>query len=251
MPVIYQIKNTTTQKTYIGSTKEFASRKARHLRDLRANKHHNIHLQRSFNKYGENVFEFSVLEECTLDNQFELEAIWIANNNPEYNIGSVGGGDNLTNNPNRDNIIQKIKDTVNANLSKMSEQDKKDKWGKKGADNPNWRGGVSIFTCPSCGTSRVNQGQKTCNTCRDRHGENNPFYGKKHSEEAKEKISKARKEQIASGKLPSNARKISCEGLVYNSIAEGARTIGITSGALHYRINSTAKKWKEYFYINA
>jgi len=37
---IYQIINSKNSKSYIGSTKNFHKRKARHIRDLKANNHH-------------------------------------------------------------------------------------------------------------------------------------------------------------------------------------------------------------------
>ena len=40
-------------KFYIGSTKNFDKRKKRHLKDLKNNLHHCMHLQKSYNKYGE------------------------------------------------------------------------------------------------------------------------------------------------------------------------------------------------------
>ncbi len=59
---IYKIVNTTNHRIYIGSAKEFKSRGRDHLKSLRNNKHHNKFLQHDFNKCGEDVFEFHVLE---------------------------------------------------------------------------------------------------------------------------------------------------------------------------------------------
>ena len=41
-----------------------------------------------------------------------LEQKWIENINPELNIGSVGGGDNLSLNPNKENICERISKTL-------------------------------------------------------------------------------------------------------------------------------------------
>ena len=63
---IYQIINKNNEKRYIGSTSEsFRKRFNLHKHHLRNNKHKNSHLQYSWNKYGEDVFEFSILEICS------------------------------------------------------------------------------------------------------------------------------------------------------------------------------------------
>ena len=61
---IYQIRNTVSGLIYVGQTREgFWKRFNFHRWKLRTNNHDNKWLQASFNKYGEDVFEFSVLIE--------------------------------------------------------------------------------------------------------------------------------------------------------------------------------------------
>ena len=69
MAYIYQIKNLVNGKLYIGQTINYKSRKEKHLSLLRRNDHHNPYLQKAYNKYGEDAFEFSILheEECNQD----------------------------------------------------------------------------------------------------------------------------------------------------------------------------------------
>lgn len=59
---IYIITNLKNKKIYIGSAKEFKRRYRGHIQSLRRGKHHNKHLQASFNKYGEDVFLYEVVE---------------------------------------------------------------------------------------------------------------------------------------------------------------------------------------------
>jgi len=59
---IYQIKNLINNKIYIGSAIDLKRRKNDHFRNLIDDKHKNIYLQTSFNKHGEQNFEFSVIE---------------------------------------------------------------------------------------------------------------------------------------------------------------------------------------------
>jgi group I intron endonuclease len=61
---VYRIYFIGSDKSYIGLSKGFKGRRVQHLRALRQDKHFNIHLQRAFNKYGEDNFRIELLEEC-------------------------------------------------------------------------------------------------------------------------------------------------------------------------------------------
>lgn len=62
-PGIYKITNIFNGKMYIGSAVNCFRRLVReHFKNLRLNKHCNIHLQRSWNKYGKDCFKFEVIE---------------------------------------------------------------------------------------------------------------------------------------------------------------------------------------------
>jgi len=63
-PGIYQIRNIGNEKIYIGSAVDLSSRFSAHLHMLRKGKHYNVHLQRSFKKYGESSFFFEPLLSC-------------------------------------------------------------------------------------------------------------------------------------------------------------------------------------------
>lgn len=74
---IYMILNTYNNKCYIGSTKNFYTRKQKHFRLLVLNKHHSNHLQKAYNKYGKDKFTFIILEECEIEKLLEKEVFWI------------------------------------------------------------------------------------------------------------------------------------------------------------------------------
>jgi group I intron endonuclease len=82
---IYIIENLITSKIYVGSTSNLEGRKGRHFSSLRKNKHHNKHLQHSFNKYGEANFKFSMLEKCQIEVLAIREQHYIDNLMPGYN----------------------------------------------------------------------------------------------------------------------------------------------------------------------
>lgn len=64
MPVsgIYSIKNKTNHKLYIGSSVGILKRFVKHRSCLRKGIHHNIHLQSSWEKFGEDNFDFDIIE---------------------------------------------------------------------------------------------------------------------------------------------------------------------------------------------
>jgi group I intron endonuclease len=82
---IYIIENLVNNKIYVGSTNNLDGRKGRHFSSLRKNKHHNKHLQFSFNKYKEDNFKFYVLEECKIKNLANREQYYIDKLKPQYN----------------------------------------------------------------------------------------------------------------------------------------------------------------------
>lgn len=95
---IYQIRNTKNNKIYIGQTSDrFIERYWNHLWKLKNKKHDNNHLQKSFDKYGEENFEFSIIHLLSEDEGIdELERYYIANvpKNKLYNIQK--GGQDIT-----------------------------------------------------------------------------------------------------------------------------------------------------------
>lgn len=74
---IYLIKNLKNKKIYVGSAINLKSRFSSHLSSLRKNKHENSHLQRAFNKYGEDAFIFEVLEYCKKEKLIGKEQFYI------------------------------------------------------------------------------------------------------------------------------------------------------------------------------
>lgn len=75
---IYMIINKITGEVYIGQTKNFAQRRTRHLRKLRDKEYRQFNkLYPAMEKYGEENFEFKLIEECAEEELFEKEAQWI------------------------------------------------------------------------------------------------------------------------------------------------------------------------------
>lgn len=83
---VYIITNIVNGKRYIGSSKNLKERLIRHKWELDKGIHVNNYLQNSWNKYGEDSFEYGILCLCDITSQFEFEQYYIDNINPEYNI---------------------------------------------------------------------------------------------------------------------------------------------------------------------
>lgn len=88
---IYKLNNKVSNNFYIGSSFNIIDRWRGHKCLLRKNKHENQILQNSWNKHGENAFEFIVLETCTKDIILKREQFYIDTLNPKYNICKTAG----------------------------------------------------------------------------------------------------------------------------------------------------------------
>jgi len=75
---IYAILNKINGKRYVGSSKDVYYRWSEsHLPTLKNGNHHNNHLKHAWKKYGEQSFEFQVIEECSVDDLLIREGYWI------------------------------------------------------------------------------------------------------------------------------------------------------------------------------
>ena len=83
---IYCIENTANCKNYVGSSKNIYQRLLKHFALLRHNKHENAYLQNAWNKYGENSFEWIILEKCNKKDLTKREQYYIDSLEGEYNI---------------------------------------------------------------------------------------------------------------------------------------------------------------------
>lgn len=98
---VYCILNKVNGKRYVGSTSvSFKDRLNHHRNRLRANGHKNAHIQRSWNKYGEDSFDFIILEVVDdFDLILDREQFWINSFEFDslYNINRLAtGGDQFS-----------------------------------------------------------------------------------------------------------------------------------------------------------
>lgn len=86
---IYKIRNSITFDFYIGSASNLRQRWYNHRNALGTNRHINQHLQRAWNKYGADAFEFIIVELCAKNKLLEREQFYIDSETPAYNISKV------------------------------------------------------------------------------------------------------------------------------------------------------------------
>ena len=165
---IYCIENLVNNKKYIGQSINIDYRWSKHKSELKNGNHDNDYLQKSYNKYGIDCFQFNVLEYCDKDKLDEREDYYInlyhtMDRAFGYNLKSGGQAHNHV----CDEVRQKISESnkqayKNSNLKQKRSQDALAQW----AD--------------PCIKAKI-------------IGVNNGMYGKTHNEEARKKISEARK----------------------------------------------------------
>lgn len=91
---IYYIKNIISDNTYIDSSVGMAHRLETHASMLRNDHHDNQHLQRAWNKYGENQFVWGQLIFCDQSSLLAYEQLFIDklfSTGLAYNIAKVAG----------------------------------------------------------------------------------------------------------------------------------------------------------------
>lgn len=272
--IIYEIKNKINGKFYIG---QHASN------ELDSYWGSGKLIKKAIEKYGIENFERTILEKCSNKNELnKRERYWIKEKdsiNAGYNLTEGGTGGDTS------NFIDYSEEWKEGqrirtkhywdSLSEEEHKERSDKvsvekngmFGKvgywknkrmpevviqkglesrrsyKGDKNPNWKGGVSKKQC-KCGKD-ITPIDETCSYCRDRSGENNPFYGKTHSIETKKKLSKSRMD-----KTPSNTRKVKLDGIIYESLSGASKKLGIGSSLIIHRIKSKNDKYKSYSYVD-
>ncbi len=88
---VYYIQNCASNKFYVGSSFDVYSRIKSHLNLLKRNCHTNIHMQRSYNKHGQDKFAWGICEEVfDIDQLLVIEQMWI-DVMGDYNICAEAG----------------------------------------------------------------------------------------------------------------------------------------------------------------
>lgn len=159
---IYRITNKINSKIYIGSTCSFKDRKSKHKR-----KKLNTMISRAIFKYGWDNFLFEVLEYCEKDVLIEKEQFYL----DLFQPFKENNGYNLLRNC-----------TINGWLGHHHTEETKKIMSEKKKDYIPWNKGMTGVQECSDETREL--------MSKNRTGEGNSFYNKRHTEESKNKIAK-------------------------------------------------------------
>lgn len=180
---IYQIRNLTNDKVYVGSAVDFERRKKRHLQQLKNGIHHSLPLQRAFNKYGFENFVFEIIKECEKEVLFKEEQQYLDIMKPfdsnGYNVSRSACGCRLSG--------------VNHAF-----------YGKFGKDNPNFgkkrtqeqKDAISLCLTGKKLSEETKKKMSVTAKKNAKHGAEHHLYGTKMLEQHKNKISKTLSQKV-------------------------------------------------------
>ena len=229
---IYKITFIGTDKCYIGSSFNIATRKTTHLNYFKNGTHHSIKLQNAYNKYGVESLIFEVVEECanvSRDELFTREQYFIDLYDSFHN------GYNMS--PSAWTYIHEWTDEDRAAKSASMVGELNHFYGKSHTKET---------------IDRIKANKK------DTTGANNPFFGKTHSEESKLKFKATMeakkhdpayvhplagkpktKESITKMKasMPQST-KCTIDGVNYASVSEASLLLGVGTATIRLRLRS-------------
>ena len=193
---IYCIENIINHKKYIGQSNNIEYRWKRHKYELNRGCHDNDYLQKSWDKYGHENFNFYILELCDVSMMDELEVYYIdlyqtLNRDNGYNLTSGGGANKQ--------YAKEVCDKISQSLMghEVSHETRK----------------------------------KVSEHHADVSGEHHPMYGRKHSKEA---IEKMRQASIGRPSSRKNLNSVLCVELntVFENATEAGTKLQLDSGAI-------------------
>lgn len=129
---IYKIENLVNGKIYIGKSVNIYKRWKKHKTLLNTRSHYNKHLQSAWDIYGEDNFEFSIVEQCERDNDIlsMREKYYIEfynSNNSDFGYNMTNGGDGT--------FGLKLSDEQRKAASKRMSGDKNPNYGTKKSES--------------------------------------------------------------------------------------------------------------------
>lgn len=89
---VYAIIKIGTDESYIGSSVHIEKRFSQHRRSLGQGRHTSQKLQRAWNKYGSDSFEFKIIEACEPMERLKLEQFYLDTKNSCLNISKLASG---------------------------------------------------------------------------------------------------------------------------------------------------------------
>jgi group I intron endonuclease len=258
---VYRILNNLSGRYYIGYSTNIERRFTVHRSKLKQKCHDNIFLQRAYNLDGEDKFKYDIIHVCDTEKEAkEIELQYLTDlsiRDMLYNLNfNNSGGDLLKNHPNKKEIRNKILNSHRETMSKMTQEERSQKYGKFGEQNgmygkthtdevkkqnSDMKKGNTNFK----GRQHTEESKQKMSEIRKNKnmGENNSFFGKHHTEETKQKIREKNK-----GKIPPTAIAIIIDDKNYISITEASRQLNISTPTILWRLKSKNPKFTNYKY---
>lgn len=183
MAVIYRITNMENGNFYIGSADSFARREWQHKYTLRRNEHKNPHLQAAWNKYGEEMFVFEIVETIPEgEDQLVWEDKWLrecVGKEDCYNVNTLATAPRLgltLSEESKAKISEKVRQAVAEGRGGafVPSEETRQKMSDSMKGNRNAKG--------------YKRSEAEREAIRQRTLGNQNWLGKKHTEEAKEKL---------------------------------------------------------------
>lgn len=195
---IYKIISKVNGYYYVGSSKEIlghCGRWRKHNWLLAHKKHHSRYLQRAWNKYGKDNFEFIIIEEIPNDQLLIVEQKYLDIAKKEkhkcYNMSFIAGR-------------TEISDEMKRKISKANSGKNNGMYGsnQSGKNNPMFGRHLSEESKKQISNSMKGKNKGKNNPMYGKghliKGKKHQFFGKHHSEESKRKISESMKERLKS-----------------------------------------------------
>ena len=221
---IYQITNQVNGNRYIGSAVNLARRWAQHRSGLRHGQHDNQHLQRAFDKYGETVFVFSILERVVPENLIEYEQHYLDTLNPEYNMSPVAGSQ----------LGYRHTDGARRKMREAHTGERNFNFGKPKSEETKQKLSEALMGHQVGRETRRKMSEA-------KKGERHPNYGKPMSVEQRREISKT---LIGHPVTEETHRKLSEANLGKHLSEEHKRNMSIAQKARWHRVRMTRKQIK-------
>lgn len=200
---IYLIKNLINGKVYIGSSKHITRRITTHKNHLLKNKHHSIKLQRAYNKYGIQNFEYSIIQYCKPIDNIINEQYWL-----DY-LDSYKNGYNCLHKAGS-NLGFKMKDETKLKLSIANK-------GKHNSPNTEFKKGTIPW-------SKDKKGIHLSPKSEFKKGQIGYWKGKKRIFSLEQKMK--------------TAKPIIIDNIEYYGIKEASRQLNIKDNVIMYRLKS-------------
>ena len=237
---VCKISNIVNKKYYIGYSGDIDRRFKEHKRRFKTNKHNNSYFQRAYNKYGEENFTYEIIHTCeTIDKAKDIETTYLDDKSIRgdiYNLNFNNSMDgHFANNPNKEEIRKKISESAKEKFRKMIQEERSTiygRFGKKHTEKTKQK------------LRNIFKGRIVSEETREKL--RIASTGHKLSEESIEKIRQKNK-----GKIPPTAIKIKINNIIYNTITEAGRKLGICRNTMMNRLNSKSPKFKHYELIQS